>query len=63
MAYDDDFKEIAHCGGKFIVTIADDAEGRRGVQLGVEHTRPLPAALFMVWATLPQGIPVSVVFP
>jgi len=59
MAYGPEFQEIAHCGGKFIVTIAEDASGRRGVQLGVEHTRPLPAALFRVWAALPQGLPVS----
>ena len=42
MPYGPDFQEIAHCGGKFIVTITEDAKGRRGIQLGVEHTRPLP---------------------
>ena len=59
MAYGPEFQEIAHCGCKFIVTIADDAKGQRGVQLGVEHNRPVPATLFMVWAILPQGFPAA----
>jgi len=59
MEYGPEFQEIAHCGGKFIVTTAQMPNGQRGVQLGVEHSRPLPAAFFMVWAVLPGGIPMS----
>src|SRR5262245_24047384 len=59
MRYGPDFQEIAHCGGKYIITIAEDASGRRGIQVGVEHSRPLPAALFSVWAALPHGTAVS----
>jgi hypothetical protein len=59
MAYGPEFQEIAHCGGKFIVTVST-ANGQRGVSFGVEHSAPRPASWFAVYA-LPQGIPVGTV--
>jgi hypothetical protein len=60
MAYGPEFQEIAHCGGKVIVTVATDANGQRGVSFGVEGSTPHPAAWFAVYA-LPQGIPVAMI--
>lgn len=60
MAYGAEFQEIAHCGGKVIVTVSTDANGRRGVSFGVQHSTPRPAAWFAVYA-LPQGIPVAMI--
>lgn len=60
MAYGPEFQEIAHCGGKVIVTVVTDANGRRGVSFGVEGSSPHPAAWFAVYA-LPQGIPVAMI--
>jgi len=59
MAYGPEFQEIAHCGGKVIVRVSTDSNGRRGVSIGVEHSTPKPAAWFPVHA-LPQGLPVFV---
>jgi hypothetical protein len=61
MAYGPEFKEIAHCGGKFNVTTVTDAEGRRGVSFGVEHSTPYPAAWFAVYALPPHGVPVAMI--
>ena len=49
----DEFREIGHSGGqvKFNVLTTD---GRRSYQVGWQHSRPTPAALFAVYA-LPQG--------
>jgi hypothetical protein len=60
MAHRAEFQEIAHCGGKFIVTVATDVNGRRGVSFGVEHSAPRPAAWFAVYA-LPPGIAVAMI--
>jgi hypothetical protein len=60
MAYGSEFQEIAHCGGKVIVTVSTDASGRRGLSFGVEGSKPHPAAWFAVHA-LPQGIPVAMI--
>jgi hypothetical protein len=54
----EEFREIAHCGGQFIVTVTTDANGQRGVSFGVTHSRPVPASLIGVYV-LPQGIPVG----
>jgi hypothetical protein len=61
MAYGPEFKEIAHCGGKFNVTVVTDAEGRRGVSFGVEHSSPRPASWFAVYALPPHGVPVATI--
>jgi hypothetical protein len=58
MPHNGEFKEVGHCGGQFTVTVTTDAQGRRGVSYGVQGSRPVPAALFAVWA-LGQGIPVK----
>lgn len=55
-----DFREIAHCGGQVRIRVTTDAEGRRGVQFGVQHSRPTAAAWFAIYA-LPQGIPVGMI--
>ncbi len=60
MAYGKEFQEIAHCGGRVIVTVATDANGRRGVSFGMEGSAPHPAGWFAVYA-LPQGIPVAMI--
>jgi len=57
---EEEFQEIGHCGGQFIVTVETDEEGRRGIQLGWQHCRPTAAAIFAVYA-LPQGIPVGTI--
>lgn len=54
----DDFQEIAHSGGQLIIRIGADDRGRRGYQLTWQHERPVPAAVFAVYA-LPQGIVVG----
>ena len=58
VAYGPEFLEVAHCGGKFIVTVSTDANGRRSVSSGVTHSAPRPAAWFGVHA-LPPGVPVA----
>lgn len=60
MAYRPAFQEIAHCGGKVIVTVSTDANGRRGVSFGMRGSSPHPAAWFAVYALL-QGIPVAMI--
>jgi hypothetical protein len=60
MSYGPEFQEIAHCGGKVIVSVATDASGRRSVSFGVEHSSPHPAAWFAIYA-VPQGIPVAMI--
>lgn len=56
----EDFEEIAHCGGKFTVTVETDANGQRGVSFGVSHNRPGPVTVVGVYA-LPQGIPLGMI--
>src|ERR1700756_3658715 len=58
MAYGPEFQEIAHCGGKVIVTVSTDANGQRGMSLGMRGSMSHPAAWVGVYA-LPQGIPVA----
>jgi hypothetical protein len=55
---DRDFREIAHSGGKIIFRIVSDANGRRGYQVTFTGSRPVPMAMFAIYA-LPQGIPVA----
>jgi hypothetical protein len=54
----EDFKEIAHCGGKITFDIACDAEGRRSYSLGFVHDWPTPAAWIGIYASS-QGIAVA----
>lgn len=55
-----EFHEIAHCGGRVTFTVHTDADGRRSIQFGVEHSSPTAAAWFAVYA-LSQGIPVGMI--
>ena len=54
----DEFQEIGHTGGKVTFTVVTHASGNRGYQIGWSHSRPVPAAIFAVWA-LPQGVAVA----
>ena len=53
-----EFQEIAHCGGQVIFNVTTNGEGRRLVQTTFQGSRPVPMALYAIYA-LPQGIPVS----
>ncbi|WP_407151015.1 hypothetical protein [Bradyrhizobium sp. ORS 86] len=53
-----EFQEIAHCGGQVIFTIRSDDEGRRRYQVTWQSSRPVPAALYAIYA-LREGIPVA----
>lgn len=55
---DQDFREIAHSGGKITFTIKTDADGRTGYQIGVRGSRPVPMAMIGVYA-LHQGVAVG----
>jgi hypothetical protein len=54
----EEFQEIGHTGGKVTFTIVTDAAGDRQYQIGLNHSRPVQAAIFAVWA-LPQGVAVA----
>ena len=53
-----EFQEIAHCGGKVTISIRTTTDDRRQSQIGIQHSAPVPAAFFAVYA-LPQGIAVG----
>jgi len=53
-----EFQEIGHCGGQVTFTVRTDSNGRRGYQIGWQSSRPVPAALYSIYA-LPQGIPIA----
>jgi hypothetical protein len=53
-----EFQEIGHTGGKVTFTVVTDASGNRGYQIGWSHSRPVPSAIFAVWA-LRQGVAVA----
>lgn len=55
-----DFREIAHCGSQFIVTIGHDDKGALQYSLGLRQSRPVRVTAFAVYA-LQQGIPVGMV--
>jgi endogenous inhibitor of DNA gyrase (YacG/DUF329 family) len=50
-----EFREVAHSGGKVVITVKVDGAGRRIYQLTWQHCRPVAAAIFAVYA-LPPGI-------
>jgi len=53
-----DFEEIGHSGGQLVIRVGADKEGKRGYQLTWQHSRPVAAAVFAVYA-LPQGVAVG----
>jgi hypothetical protein len=56
----EEFREIAHSGGKVIIRVGPDPQGRRGYQQTWTHQRPVASAIFAIYA-LPQGVPVCTV--
>lgn len=54
----DEFAEIAHSGGLITFSFNTDDEGRRGFQIRIQGSRPVPMAMTSLWA-LPDGIPVA----
>jgi hypothetical protein len=48
-----DFREIAHSGGKLIITVKVNSEGRQMYQITWQHSRPVPFAGFAVYALSP----------
>jgi hypothetical protein len=54
-AFADDFREIAHSGGKITFTVEADAQGHSRYQVGFTGSGPGPVRVFAMWA-LPQGI-------
>lgn len=57
---EEDFQEIAHCGGRQIIEVKTTPEGVRQVGGGFQHSRPTPMKAFAIYA-LHQGIPVATV--
>jgi hypothetical protein len=55
----EDFQEIAHCGGRATFHIVCDEAGNKSYSQGFQHDRPTPAAMIGIYASAPQGIPVS----
>jgi hypothetical protein len=53
-----EFEEIAHTGGQVIFNVKTNAEGGLSYSVKWSHSRPIPAAVFAVYA-LPQGIAVG----
>jgi hypothetical protein len=54
----EDFREIAHSGGKIIFDISVDRDGRTQYRVTFTGSRPVPMSMFAIYA-LPQGIPVA----
>lgn len=57
--YNQDFKEVAHCGANTTINIACDDEGRKGAAFGIVGRSPGPMTAVGVYILLPHGIPVS----
>ena len=57
--YEQDFKEVAHCGANTTINIACDDEGRKSAAFGIVARRPGPMTAVGVYILLPHGIPVS----
>jgi hypothetical protein len=58
LGMDQDFREIAHSGGKITFTIKTDEQGRHSYQIGFASSHPVPMTMIAVYA-IPQGVPVS----
>jgi hypothetical protein len=56
-----DFREIAHSGGKIIFDISVDSDGRTQYKVRWTGSRPVPMSMFGIYA-LPQGIPVGDIY-
>lgn len=56
----EEFKEIAHSGGQFIVSIKTGENGQRSYSLGYSGNRPVPMKMIALWAT-GDGIPVAMI--
>lgn len=48
-----EFREVAHSGGKVTITVTIDGQGRRIYQIGWSSCRPVPAVIFAVYALSP----------
>jgi hypothetical protein len=57
-ALTEDFREIAHSGGKIIFDISVDHDGRPKYRVTSTGSRPVPMSMFAIYA-LPEGIPVA----
>ncbi len=57
--YEQDFKEVAHCGANTTINISCDDEGRKGAAFGIVSRRPGPMTAVGVYILLPHGIPVT----
>jgi len=57
--YEEDFKEIAHCGANTIIYIECDDEGRKSAAFGIVGRTPGRMTAVGVYILLPHGIPVS----
>jgi hypothetical protein len=55
---EEDFREIAHSGGKITFTVRTNEDGLRTFQVGIRSMRPVPVVMIGVYA-LPPGIPVG----
>jgi Zn-finger nucleic acid-binding protein len=55
-----EFQEIGHSGGQVIFNVVTEDDGRRKWNVSWHSSRPVPAALFGIYA-LPQGIPVGMI--
>jgi len=53
-----EFQEVGHSGGKVIFHVVTREDGRRSYQITWQSDRPVPTALFAIYA-LPQGLPVA----
>jgi len=58
MAQEVEFEEIGHSGGKVIFHVVTDPDGRRSYQVTYQGNRPVPTAMFAVYALL-QGVAVA----
>ena len=57
--YEDDFKEIGHCGGRVTFIIRHDDDGRRSVAQRIDVGGTAAAAWFGIYALAPHGIPIA----
>ncbi|MCG3113215.1 MAG: hypothetical protein MCM46_15475 [Candidatus Manganitrophus sp. SB1] len=58
MAEREEFEEIGHSGGQVTFNIRTGPNGQRIYNVGWKHQRPVPVALFGVYA-LPQGVAIG----
>ena len=54
----EEFKEIAHSGGRVIINVTTDEHGRRLYRQTWQHERAVPAGIFAIYAIASHGIPV-----